>query len=382
MKPAPRVLVIDDEEAAKYGIVRALSGQGYEVEGAATGNEAWERMSAFRPDVIVSDINMPGMDGVTLVRRVNEQSEPPLVVLITAYGSEGVAAEALRAGAYDYIPKPFDLQDLRRVVRNALEKRRLLRELKQSQADLLQGKKMASLAGLVAGIAHEMNSPLGALKSSVELIARAAAKLEAEVPAAGSWEADPRARALAVLPPAAERCRQACERISGIIQNLRAFVQLDRADFQRVRIEPLIDSAAELMRHRTEGRIRVVREYAELPEADCYPRELNQVFLNLLENAVEAIEATGRQGQITIQTRYADGCARIEIADNGCGIPAGDLDRIFDPGFTSKGMKVGTGLGLAVCFQVIQMHRGHIGVSSTPGEGSTFSVVIPIRREG
>jgi len=382
MKSVPRVLVVDDEVAARYGIVRALSGQGYEVEGAANGLEAWEKLPQFRPDVIVSDINMPGMDGVTLVRKVNEEADPPLVVLITAYGSEGVAAEALRAGAYDYIPKPFELSDLRLVVRNALDKRRLLRELKQSRADLVQAKKMAALASLVAGITHEMNSPLGALRSSAEVIARALQKFEKELRTPPFEIPEPCRPVFAILATSAECCQQACQKISGIVAKLGTFAQLDRADFQRIQIHQCLDSAIDLLRHRTEGRIQVIRDYGELPEVDCWPRELNQAFLNLLENAVEAIEATGRQGQITVKSRHADSFVQFDICDDGCGISPEHLDRIFDPGFTSKGARVGTGLGLPVCYQAIRMHNGRIEVTSKPGAGSTFTVTIPVRREG
>jgi CheY-like chemotaxis protein len=157
-----RVLIADDEPAARYGLVRALSNQGYELREAGNGAEAYAALETFHPDVVLSDINMPGMDGLTLLRRVNELGETaPLVVLITAYGSESVAVEALRAGAHDYLAKPFELDDLRKVIRQAVEKQRLLREnrayyrqlratleeLKRSQVALVQAEKMAFKTG-------------------------------------------------------------------------------------------------------------------------------------------------------------------------------------------------------------------------------------------
>ncbi len=132
MERPPKVLVIDDEEAARYGIVRALSGQGYEIQEASDGDQALETIKQFQPDVVLSDINMPAMDGLSLLKHLQgqgkDESEVPPVVLITAYGSEEVAVKALRLGAYNYISKPFEIADLRVIIRNAIDKRRLLRE--------------------------------------------------------------------------------------------------------------------------------------------------------------------------------------------------------------------------------------------------------------
>lgn len=159
MEQQPRVLIIDDEEAARYGLSRALSNIGYVLDEAEDGVAALARIETFRPDVIVSDINMPGMDGLSLLQHVNSTPEPPLVVLITAYGSEDIAIRALRAGAHNYVSKPFEVEELRLIVAGALDKQRLLREnrryyrelertlaeLKESQTALVQAEKMASL---------------------------------------------------------------------------------------------------------------------------------------------------------------------------------------------------------------------------------------------
>jgi signal transduction histidine kinase len=380
-----RVLVVDDEEAARYGITRALTNQGYELEAAAEGSEALEKIERFRPDVVVSDINMPGMDGLTLLRKLNEAPEPPLVVLLTAYGSEAVAMEALRAGAYDYLPKPFEVDELRAIVRNAAERQQLLQEnrrkdaeLRQSYADLVQAKNMAALTGLVAGVAHEINSPLGALQANLQTVRTAAEKLRAccQQQPGGQAGADV---ALAAMYTAAGQCRQACERVSAIVKNLSRFAELDRADFRRAQLHEGLESAIELLRYRLEEGIELVRDFGDLPDIECRPRDLNQVFLNLLQNAIEALERDGGLRQIHLQTKAEANSARVAVTDTGCGIPAENLERIFDPGFTTKGQRVGLGLGLPICARIIRDHRGRIEVASTPGQGSTFTVILPLR---
>jgi signal transduction histidine kinase len=378
-----RVLVIDDEEPARYGITRALAQQGYALEQAQNGREALDKIAALKPDVIISDINMPEMDGLTLLRKVNEATEPPLVVMITAYGSETMAMEALRAGAYDYLPKPFEIDELRAIVRNAAERQRLLAEnrridaeLRRSYADLVHEKNMSSLSVLVGGVAHEINNPLGALQSSVQTAQLAAAKLRAALagqPGAG-------ANALAALESALAQSLEACERVSATVKNLQAFAQLDRAGEERSSLHAGLDSAIELLRYRTACGITVVRDYGDAPQDRRSTRELNQAFLNLLQNAVEAIERAGGSGEIRVSTRAENGAIRIAVSDTGTGIDAPALARIFEPGFSTKGGRVGLGLGLAICDRVVRGRGGRIEVESAPGRGSTFTIVLPAAR--
>jgi signal transduction histidine kinase len=378
-----RVLVIDDEEPARYGILRALSQAGYSLEQAQNGREALEKIASFQPDVIVSDINMPEMDGLTLLGKVNEGADPPLVVMITAYGSETMAMEALRLGAFDYLPKPFEIDELRAIVRNAVERQRLLREnrrfdaeLRRSYADLVHEKNMASLAVLVGGVAHEINNPLGALQSSVQTAQLAAGKLRAALGAAAP-EGAGTANALWALEAALAQSLDACERVSEMVKKLQAFAQLDRAGEERSSLHAGLDSAMELLRYRTSGGITIVRDYGELPEYQHTSRDLNLAFLNLLQNAVEAIERAGGQGEIKVGTRLEGGAIRISVSDTGGGIEPEAAGRLFEPGFSTKGERVGFGLGLAICDRVVRSRGGRIEVESTPGRGSTFTVVLP-----
>jgi two-component system NtrC family sensor kinase len=167
--------------------------------------------------------------------------------------------------------------------------------------------------------------------------------------------------------------RDANERISGILDNLRSFIRLDGGERARMNVHEGLDSTLALLESETRGRIEVVKEYGDVPDITCYPGEVNQVFMSLLSNAVEAIRA---EGQIVVRTT-ADADVRIEIQDNGTGIEPDQIDRLFEPGFRRNGSRVKAGMGLMVCFNIVQKHGGRIDVDSTPGTGSTFTVVLP-----
>jgi len=376
---SPRILIIDDEEAARYGISRALANQGYELSEAENGLAALAKVEEFQPDVIVSDINMPGMDGISLLRHVNETPEPPLVVLITAYGSEQVAIEALRSGAHDYISKPFEVQELRLVLAGAVDKRRLLRELRESQTALVHAEKIASLSRLVAAVAHDINNPLGALQSSVDTMRRAADKVQAWCGSQPPEMASQIRNTVEALATVAAQAQGACDRIHLIVGNLRQFAQLDRGDVLRVHIHTGIESTLHLLRYEFGDRIRVETEFGDLPEIDCAPRDLNQLFMNLLLNAKQAIDRDGRPGLIRIRTWSEGDAVKIGISDNGGGIAPEKLGGIFDPGFTTQGGRVGADLGLPICQQIARAHHGRIEAESRQGEGSTFTVTLPVK---
>jgi two-component system NtrC family sensor kinase len=383
-----KILIIDDEEAARYGIRRALANPHYEVKEAGDGFAALNDIETFQPDVILSDINMPEMDGITLLKHVKERNDAPPVVLITAHGSEDLAIEALRAGAYDYIHKPFEIEALRATIRNAAEARRLVREnhfyyerleqtlveLRDSQAALVQSEKMGSMAALVAGVSHEVHTPLGVIASSADTMERAAQKLRQ-----GSPDPELLARTTEVLSTAASQLHAACNRVRAIVANLRNFVQLDRADLLRADINESLESTLRLLQHQISGRIEMKKDYGTLPQIECFPRELNQLFMNLFLNAIEAIERSQRPGMIQIQTRVSGEEVIVEVEDNGCGIPKDKLSKVFDPAFTTKNVRVGIGLGLAICYRIVQAHQGDIEIESEMDTGTKVRVRLPVK---
>ena len=357
-----RILVIDDEEAARFGIRKALEKEQYLVELATNGQEALQKIREFSPQVVISDINMPQMDGITLLREMSRLEVPAPVILITAHGSESVAAQGLRAGAYDYLAKPFEVDDLRKVVRNAAEKQRLLEsnrryladlektlvELKNSQTERIQAEKMAALGRLVAGVAHEVNSPLGALSSAIDTFGRAyfrITELLGPDGPAGSAVAEKAASLKSTLEQTLQVAQSACQRMDSLVRTMRRFANLDHAPLRRADIRDCIESTLALLNHELRGEIRIVKDFASAANIECYPLEINQLLTCLLMNSIEAIEGAG---EIRIRTwedgRSPHGSHRQIQA---VALPAEHIEKIFDPGFTTKGVGVGTGTGTA-----------------------------------
>ena len=165
----------------------------------------------------------------------------------------------------------------------------------------------------------------------------------------------------------------ASARIAKIVKSLRAFARLDEAEFLKTNIHDGLDSTLMLIDHELEGRITVIKQYGDIPDIGCYPNELNQVFMNVLMNAVQAIE---QDGQIVINTSLKNDKVIVKISDNGIGIPQDAMDKIFNPGFTGKGVGVGTGLGLSITYNIIQKHHGEVQVESEVGKGTTFFIIL------
>jgi two-component system NtrC family sensor kinase len=267
-----------------------------------------------------------------------------------------------------------DITDLKRVL-EALERKN--RELRDTQASLVQTEKMAALGKLVAGIAHEINTPVGSIASMHDSLVRAIAKLEQCVHAHPPPEGPDRAkvdRMLSVIADANRVIHTGTDRVTAIVRRLRSFARLDEAELKRADIHEGIDDTLSLLHHELRHDVQVVRRYGQVPAVPHFVGRLNQVFLNLLVNARQAI--SGR-GTITITTELEGNAVRVCIHDTGCGIPAEHLGQIFDPGFTTKGVGVGTGLGLSICYQIVEAHHGTITVESEVDRGTSFTVRFP-----
>ncbi len=287
---------------------------------------------------------------------------------------------------------------IQRICRDVTERRMLEDELKKSNVDLehkvdertlelrcnqtqlAHAEKMATLGHLVAGVAHEVNTPLGALKSNNDLLIRALARLKkiVEAPEAPcEIREDPGLmKIMSSIEDLNSINKDAMERIVTIVRSLRKFARLDEAKQDRVDLHEGLESTLTLVHHELKNRIDVHKNYGSLPPVTCFPNQVNQVFMNILVNASQAIEG---KGEIFIDTYTRDDNVIVEIRDTGKGISKENLGRIFDPGFTTKGSGVGTGLGLSIVYQIIQDHNGSIEVTSDVGKGTAFRIILPIQ---
>ncbi len=245
-------------------------------------------------------------------------------------------------------------------IQTVKELQNTLKELKETQIQLINSEKMASLGQLVAGVAHEINTPVASIKSNNAI----ASKLLLSVEDSELKE---------MLTELNNIDKEAVTRISNIVTSLKKFVRLDEAELQEADINKELDLTLELIRHETKNRIKIVKHYGEIPVIRCFPNMLNQVFTNILINACQAIE---NEGTITITTEYKDKNLIVKIKDTGHGIPKNQLPKIFSAGFTTKSSGVGTGLGLAICTKIIEKHNGKIIVNSEVGKGSEFIITI------
>jgi signal transduction histidine kinase len=259
--------------------------------------------------------------------------------------------------------------------RLALEK--ALRELKEAQVQLVQSEKMAALGNLVAGVAHEINSPVGAISSMQNTLSIAIDKLRKgliqEAPQLIEDNREIRV-ALQAIVDADHVIGMGAARVTEIVTSLRHFARLDEGEMKKADIHEGIEGAVTLVQHDLKGRVEIERCYADLEPIMCFPGKLNQVFLNILVNASQAIKA---KGKITITTSKTGNEIHVAIGDTGKGIPQKNLKSFFDPGYTTKGVGVGTGLGLSICYQIMQQHKGRIEVESELGKGSVFTVKLP-----
>lgn len=406
-----RILIVDDDESVRTLFADYL-GEKYSCVKAADAHEALEHLSREPFALVLSDVQMPGLGGIELLRKIVERYPDTAVIMISGVDRTQRVIDAIRVGASDYLVKPCELGVLTLCVERTLERRLLLRnarrykealerqnvelarrktELERLQAQIVQAEKMASLGQLAAGVAHEVNNPAGFIYSNIDLLKDYIGRLDRYLLALNEIELPPETaelirglkrdldydHILADLAAILTDCSIGAERIRDVVHNLQLFSRLDEAELKPIDLNEGIEVTVRLLSmYYKSGNIRLVRDYGELPQVNCYAAQLNQVWINLLVNAAQAIGDD--DGEVRIKTRCEGENVIISISDTGCGIDSERLKNIFDPFFTTKPVGEGTGLGLSISHGVIARHGGAIVVESEPARGTTFTITIPI----
>jgi two-component system, NtrC family, sensor kinase len=388
-------------------------------------------------DLVITDQRMPDMSGAVLLTKMTTQFPDIGSIIISGYADFSDIQRAFQAGTLDYIKKPYDEDDLNNAIRNALHKTNLrkrnkillkqlekankdlekyneelekkvkertleleksLDKLKKMQQQLVHSEKMSSLGQLVAGVAHEVNNPatsvyagIQALETNIEDLLEYSEEYRelSNVIKKGDLQ---KAKKIVEnleeinedmeylldegIPWSLKSMKEGATRIKDIIKNLKTFSRIDEAEIKHADINEGIQTTLALVHHELKNRVEVIEEYADLPFIECYASELNQVFMNILVNAAQAIKG---EGKIWISTYMEDDWVFIKIKDSGTGIPPEVLKDIFNPFFTTKPVGVGTGLGLSISYGIIEKHGGEISVSSEVGKGTEFTIKLPAK---
>ncbi len=399
-----KILVVEDDPIARKLLEKLITRAGHECLQVENGKQAWELFRQDQCRIVISDWIMPEMDGLELCHRIRHMKAPnyTYLVLLTGKESKENTIKGFEAGIDDYIVKPVNAEEVIARLRAAQRIIDLEDEHRKTQSWLLQSEKMASIGQLAAGVAHEINNPTGFVSSNLKTLldyqkdigelTKAYGQLVQELNEAPSAEGLPQAiKKKAASISALEQeldiqyiladardlvgeCAEGMRRIKKIVMDLKDFAHPGENELQIVDINNGIESTLNVVWNELKYKATVKKEYGDIPPVECYAQQLNQVFMNLLVNAAQAIK---KQGDITISTHTEDGYVRIDIGDNGSGIPEENLARVFDPFFTTKEVGKGTGLGLHMAYNIVQKHAGTIQAKSTVGEGTTFTIRIP-----
>ncbi|MGB3789667.1 MAG: response regulator [Phormidesmis sp.] len=416
------VLIVDDMPINLAVVSDALGDAGFDIAIATNGERALQQVERCLPDLILLDVMMPGIDGFETCRRLksNERTRHIPVIFMTALTDAKSKVEALDLGAVDYIVKPFHDKEVLARVRTHLQLHQLTQSLSQqvaqvkeelqaSQLQMVQHEKMSALGSLVAGVAHEINNPIGCIVGNVSAVRDYIEDLFNLIELYGEKFPQPGDEIEAEieeidldylrddLPKLVRAMQDGGDRIKAISRSLRTFSRTDTEEKQDFDIHEGINSTLLILRHRLKGddrrpEIKVTADYGDVPLLSCYPGQLNQVFMNILANAIDALneksqalnfaDIQAHPNHITITTAAKQNHIAIAIADNGTGMPDASKERIFSQQFTTKAVGKGTGLGLAIAQQiVVEEHAGTIEVNTKMGQGTEFVLTLPLNIE-
>ncbi|MEO1429152.1 MAG: hybrid sensor histidine kinase/response regulator [Cyanobacteria bacterium J06633_8] len=399
------ILIVDDKINNLEILFDVMRMNGHQVLVADSGESALNKLQISSPDLILLDVMMPSMDGFEVCRRLksDDKTKDIPVIFMTALTNTADKIKGFKLGAVDYITKPFQQEEVLARVNVQLKLRNLNHQLQKSQFQLMQAEKISSLGQLVAGIAHEVKNPVSFIAGNLEHTENYTQELvdllklyqkhlqntpEEIIHKIDEIDLD---FLLEDLPKMIASMNVGIERINDIMQSLRNFSRKDATSKKYADIHQGIDTTLMILSHRLKAneihpRIEVIKEYNDLPEIKCFRGQLNQVFMNLLANAIDVFEDKGQQNEsfipkISISTELVnENNAKIIISDNGYGMSEEVRNNLFNTFFTTKPEGKGTGLGLSISYKIItETHGGTLECFSYEGKGTQFVIQIPIQ---
>jgi signal transduction histidine kinase len=399
-----KILIAEDDPVSQKLLEKIIRREGYNAIPVNNGKIAWEMVKKENVDMVITDWMMPEMNGLELCREIRaaDLSRYVYVILLTSMDQTEDAVAALDAGADDYIRKPFDPNELKARILSGKRIIELEDNQKKANAQLFQSEKMASIGQLAAGVAHEINNPTGFVSSNLKTLTDYQNDLNNLITHYRKLITDLKETGRENLPSSIKKqieqianleeeadidfiledimdlisdCKEGSARIKKIVIDLKDFAHPGEDKIQSADINDGIETTLNVVWNEIKYNATVNKELGKLPMVNCYPQQLNQVFMNLFVNAAQAMK---KQGEINISTRADNGFVEIKIGDTGSGIDKKNLARIFDPFFTTKDVGKGTGLGLNVAYNIIKKHKGTIDVKSKVGKGTVFNIRIPV----
>ncbi len=403
------VLVTDDNPQNLMVISTMLNTIGVQVRVSRSGDECLKSIRTVKPDLLLLDIHMPGMDGYEVCKIItaDEMLNDIPVIFVSALSEEFNKEQAFMCGGVDYITKPYDIKDVELRVKThlmlkdkAFKLRRALNEIKEKETRLIESEKMAALGVLSAGIAHEINNPVNFISNSFKALKNRMNSLVSFLPSlsalsslskseSGSHSSNTEFLELMDelkedLPEIYGNISSGLNYISDIVKSLRVYSGVDTFEKNEVIVNEIINSALTILVHRYKERIGIVKEYGDIPKILSHPAKLNQVIINLLSNSIDAIEDRysdgARGGEIVVSTMQDpddDKFILISIKDNGSGISKENERKIFDPFYTTKEVGKGVGLGLSICRNIINDMDGDISFESD-ANGTIMKIRLPV----